>query len=139
MDRLRWIGDLLANSFPELKPVVHSYPIQLRPAVGDDELHRACLHEFSNETLVKVPNASVVQRTLLVPEFSERQFRDYSLVGFQSVCLPSIVQNLSRFGSSAWFVGKSERLVLDPGDHQSPGSVAQIPLRSREELFEQFF
>jgi hypothetical protein len=89
--------------------------------------------------LVKVPNASVVQRTLLVPEFSERQFRDYSLVGFQSVCLPSIVQNLSRFGSSAWFVGKSERLVLDPGDHQSPGSVAQIPLRSREELFEQFF
>ena len=36
-------------------------------------------------------------------------------------------------------VAKSERLVLDPGDHQSPGSVAQIPLRSREELFEQFF
>jgi len=49
MDWLRWVGDLLANSFPELKPVVHSYPIQLRPAVGDDELHRACLHEFSNE------------------------------------------------------------------------------------------
>jgi hypothetical protein len=41
--------------------------------------------------------------------------------------------------SSAWQVGKSERLVLDPGDHQSPGSVVQILLRSREELFEQFF
>jgi hypothetical protein len=60
MDGLRWVGDLLANSFPELKHVVHSYPIQLRPAVGDDELHRACLHEFSNEALVKVPNASTV-------------------------------------------------------------------------------
>jgi hypothetical protein len=35
--------------------------------------------------------------------------------------------------------GKSERLVLDPSDHPSPDSVAQIPLRSREELFEQFF
>ena len=74
MDRLRWVGDLLANSFPELKPVVYSYPIQLRPAVGDDELHRACLHEFSNETLVKVPNASVVQCTLLVPEFLSGNF-----------------------------------------------------------------
>jgi hypothetical protein len=102
MDGLRWSRDLLANSFPELKPVVHSYPIQLRPAVGNDELHRACLKKFSNEALVKVPNASTVQCTLLVPEFSERQFRDYSLVGFQSVCLPSIVQNLSRFGSSAF-------------------------------------
>ena len=101
MDGLRWVGDLLADSFPELKPVVHSYPIQLRSAVGDDELHSACLHEFSNEALVKVPNASTVQFTLLVPEFVEWQFRDYSLIGFQSVCLPSIVQNLPRFGSSA--------------------------------------
>jgi hypothetical protein len=116
MDRLRWVGDLLANSFPELKPVVHSYPIQLRPAVGDDELHRACLHEFSNETLVKVPNASVVQFTLLVPEFSERQFRDYSLVGFQSVCLPSIVQNLSRFGSSAWGTKSHRAIGITPID-----------------------
>ena len=105
MDGLRWVGDLLTNSFPELKPIVHSYPIQVRAAVGDDELHRACSHEFSNEALIEVPNASTVQCTLLVPEFGERQFRDYSLVGFQSVCLPSIVQNLSRFGSSAWLVG----------------------------------
>ena len=36
-------------------------------------------------------------------------------------------------------VGKSERLVLGPGDHSSLGSVALMPLRSREELFEQFF
>ncbi len=72
MDGLRWVSDLLANSFPELKPVAHSYPIQLRPAVGDNELHHACLHEFPNEALVKVPNAFSVQCTLLVPEFSER-------------------------------------------------------------------
>jgi hypothetical protein len=57
MDGLRWVSDLLANSFPELKPVAHSYPIQLRHAVGDNELHHACLHEFPNEALVKVPNA----------------------------------------------------------------------------------
>ena len=74
MDGLRWVGNLLANSFPELEPVVHSYPIQLRPAVGDDEFHRACLHEFPHEALVDVPDASTVQRTLLVPEFSEGQF-----------------------------------------------------------------
>jgi hypothetical protein len=116
MDGLRWVGDLLANSFPELKPVVHSYPIQLRPAVGNDELHRACLQKFSNEALVKVPNASTVQCTVLVPEFSERQFGDYSLVGFQSVCLPSIVQNLSRFGSSAW---KSPYRPSSPDGHFS--------------------
>ena len=45
MDGLRWVSDLLANSFPELKPVAHSYPIQLRPAVGDNELHHACLRQ----------------------------------------------------------------------------------------------
>lgn len=102
---LRWMGRrFVGEQFSELKPVVHGYPIQLRPAVGDDELHRACLHQFSNEALVKVPNASIVQCTLIVPEFSERQFRDYSLVGFQSVCLASIVQNLPRLGSSAWLV-----------------------------------
>src|SRR3981189_3736377 len=100
MDGLRWVGDLLAHSFPELKPIVHSYPIQLRPAVGDDELRRACSHEFSNEALVNEPNASTVQVTLLILEFGERQFRDYSLVGFQSVGLPSIVQNKSLFSIS---------------------------------------
>jgi hypothetical protein len=45
----------------------------------------------------------------------------------------------SKVDARSWLVAKSERLVLDPGDHQSPGSVVQIPLRSREELFEQFF
>src|SRR6266850_1538488 len=31
-----------SNCFPELKPFLHRYPIQLRDTVGHDELHRAC-------------------------------------------------------------------------------------------------
>jgi hypothetical protein len=92
----RFVGEQFSRT-----QTCHSYPIQLRPAVGDDELHRACLHEFSNEVLLKVPNAPTVQCTILVPDFSERQFRDYSLVGLQSACLPTVIRNLSRFGSSA--------------------------------------
>jgi hypothetical protein len=98
MDGLRWVGNLVANSYPELKSVVRSYPIQLRPAVGNDELHLpVCV-----SSRIDVPNASIVQRSVLVPEFSERQFRDYSLVGFNPSAFPSIVQNLVRLGSSAW-------------------------------------
>jgi hypothetical protein len=72
LDRLRWVGDLWANTFPEIKLVIRSYPIQLHPAVGHDELHGACLHEFSNKVLVKVPDASTLQCAPVVPDFNER-------------------------------------------------------------------
>jgi hypothetical protein len=72
MDGLRWVGDLWTNSFPELKPLIRGNPIQLHPAVGHDELHRACSHEFSDEVAIKMPDASALQWAALVPELTER-------------------------------------------------------------------
>ncbi len=53
------VGDVRASCFPELKAFLCGYPIQLRPTIGHDELHRACPHKFPDKVLVKVPDALV--------------------------------------------------------------------------------
>jgi hypothetical protein len=53
----QWISNVRESRFPELKPFLHRYPIQLHSAVGHDELHRPFLYKFSDKILVKMPNA----------------------------------------------------------------------------------
>jgi hypothetical protein len=55
MDGFRRLGDLRANSPPELKCFVHGYPIQFRPTVCHDESYRAFAHKFSDKILIDVP------------------------------------------------------------------------------------
>jgi hypothetical protein len=56
LDGFHRVGNLRPNHFPELKPFLHRYPIQLRPTVGNDKLHLSYPHEPSDEVLVKVPD-----------------------------------------------------------------------------------
>jgi hypothetical protein len=57
VDGLHRVGDVRPNRFPELKPFLSRYPIQIRPTVGHDELHPDCPQKFSDKVLVKVPDA----------------------------------------------------------------------------------
>jgi hypothetical protein len=54
------VGNLRPNRFPELKAFLHRYPIQLRSTVGQDELHGARPHKFSDKILVEMPDALAV-------------------------------------------------------------------------------
>jgi hypothetical protein len=54
LDGFHRVGNLRPNGLPELKPFLRRYPIQLRPTVGRDELHRTRLQQFSYKDLVKL-------------------------------------------------------------------------------------
>jgi hypothetical protein len=61
------VGNLRLDRLSKLKQSFYWNPIELQSGVSNNELHNARLHQLTNGTLVKIPDAFTGYRTYVIP------------------------------------------------------------------------